>query len=168
MTMLKLVDNTVVKYQQLTKEDVKQASTPGTLGWVLAKTGQALSQTAHSLYKTMTEKLMYLAQKTMPEVFNAVRELASHINAPGDKHVIKMRRTVGYVKPVQHNLLVLQRLFKLQSISKTNSNFATNAEDQKSVTGHLHMLGGIIANWAFQKQKTVTLSSTKAEYIALA
>ena len=113
MTMPKLVDNTVAKYQQLTKEDVKQASTLGTLGWVLAKVGQALSQAAHSLYQTVTGKLMYLAQKTMPEIPNTVRELASYMDAPGEEHVIEMGRIVGYVKQVQHNPLVLQWPFEL-------------------------------------------------------
>ena len=61
MTMPKLVNNTVAKYQHLTKKDVKQASMPGTPGWVLAKTGQTLSQVAHSLCQTVTGKLMYLA-----------------------------------------------------------------------------------------------------------
>ena len=39
MTMPKLVDNTVAKYQELAKEDVKQASTPGTPGQILGKMG---------------------------------------------------------------------------------------------------------------------------------
>ena len=53
-------------------------------------------------------------------------------------------------------------------VSKTNSNYAADAADQKSVTGHSHTLGGMITNWASQKQKTVALSSTEAEYIAMA
>ena len=91
---------------------------------------------------------MYLAQKTILEISNAVRELASYMDAPGEEHIAEMARTIWYVKQVQHKPLVLQQPFELWSIRKTNSNYAANAEDQKSVTGHLHTLRDMITNWA--------------------
>ena len=48
------------------------------------------------------------------------------------------------------------------------SNFAQDAEDRKSVSGCFHTIGGMITNWSSRKQKTTMLSSTEAEYIALA
>ena len=53
---------------------------------------------AHFLYCTVTGELMYLAQKTMPELSNTFRELALHMDAPGKEHVKKMGRVVGYAK----------------------------------------------------------------------
>ena len=56
----------------------------------------------------------------------------------------------------------------MRAISKTDSNYAADAKDQKSVSGHLHTLGGMITNWSSRKQKTTTLSSTEAEYVSMA
>ena len=45
MTMPKLVDSAVAKYKELSKEKVKQASTPGTPGKVLQKATETLNVT---------------------------------------------------------------------------------------------------------------------------
>ncbi|CAF2066949.1 unnamed protein product [Rotaria magnacalcarata] len=42
------------------------------------------------------------------------------------------------------------------------------AEDRKSTTGYLFLLNGSPISWTSKKQQTVALSSTEAEYIALA
>ena len=96
---------------------------------------------------------MYLAQKTMPELFNAVRELALHMDAPGEEHVKEMGRVVGYAKQVKHKLLVLRQLFEIKSISETSNNYAADETDQRRVTKHIHTLELMITNCALRKQK---------------
>ena len=44
-----------------------------------------------------------------------------------------------------------------------DSNYATNKEDRKSVSGLLFFLGGVLINWLCRTQAFVTLSSTEAE-----
>ena len=47
-----------------------------------------------------------------------------------------------------------------------DSNWATNKENRKSVSGYILTLGGCLVNWVSKTQATVALSSTEAEYIA--
>ena len=49
-----------------------------------------------------------------------------------------------------------------------DSNYATNKEDRRSVTGAIYTLGGMITNWLSKTQPIVTLSSCEAEYCSLA
>ena len=56
----------------------------------------------------------------------------------------------------------------MRSISFVDSNYAINIEDRRSITGMINTLGGMITNWTSKAQPTVSLSSTEAEYMALA
>jgi hypothetical protein len=47
-----------------------------------------------------------------------------------------------------------------------DSNYATNKETRKSVTGYFVTIGGCLVSAASKTQPSVTLSSTEAEYIA--
>lgn len=48
-----------------------------------------------------------------------------------------------------------------------DSNYATNLDDRRSVSGCLNTIGGMLKNWSSKTQPVVTLSSTEAEYISL-
>ena len=49
----------------------------------------------------------------------------------------------------------------------SDSNFATNLDDRKSVSGYVATIGGMITSWSSKTQHVVTLSSTEAEYVAM-
>jgi hypothetical protein len=49
-----------------------------------------------------------------------------------------------------------------------DSNYATDKEDRRSVSGGIHTVGGTIINWMSKTQASVTLSLTEAEYASLA
>ena len=55
----------------------------------------------------------------------------------------------------------------LKAVMFSNSNYATDKETRKSVSGLVATLGGAILTCLSKTQRTVTLRSTKAEYVAL-
>ena len=55
----------------------------------------------------------------------------------------------------------------IRSINLCDSNYATNSDDRKSVSGYIGTIGGMITSWQSKTQSIVTLSSTEAEYVAL-
>ena len=89
------------------------------------------------------------------------------MDAPCREHIAKLGKTVVFVKKVCDILLTFRRPFELRAISQTGSNYAADSSDCKSISGHLHTIGGMVTNWALHKQKIVTMSSTEAEYVAI-
>ena len=52
-------------------------------------------------------------------------------------------------------------------IGYADSNYAGDPEDRKSVMGNCFFIHGAIVSWCSKKQRTVSTSTTEAEYIAL-
>ena len=67
---------------------------------------------------------------------------------------------------MSHGLLFKpSSLFTLEGYS--DSNWATNIDDRKSLSGICVFLGGNLITWSSRKQKAVARSSTEAKYKAL-
>ena len=105
--------------------------------------------------------------KVASELANACRELSSHMSNPGPEHWKAIERMAGYLKGRKNKYLTFRAPSVLTPISYCDSNYATDPDDRKSISGMIHTIGGTIVNWSSKKQATVTLSSTEAEYIAL-
>jgi hypothetical protein len=54
----------------------------------------------------------------------------------------------------------------LKVYAYVDSNYATNKETRKSVTGFVLTIGGCLVSYSSKSQPSVTLSSTEAEYVA--
>ena len=77
---------------------------------------------------------------------NAVRDLAAHTDAPCREHVLELGRTVGFVKKFCNIPLTSRKPFELRAISQTDSNYAADSSNCKSISRHLHTIGGMVTN----------------------
>ncbi len=109
---------------------------------------------------------MWFCKKIMPECGNAVRELASHMDNPGEAHWRAMERLIGYIANHEPATLILRKPRDLKVYGYVDSNFATNKDNRKSVTGYVLTIGGCLVSFSSKTQPSVTLSSTEAEYVA--
>jgi len=77
---------------------------------------------------------------------------------------------VGYLKENKVNIkITCRKPRELRIIGNVDCEYATSKSDQRSVTGCTMTLGGgTITNWFSQTQRSTALSSTEAEYCALA
>jgi hypothetical protein len=164
MTMQKYQDDIVCDWEQITGATAKPAKTPGFPGESLTKnTGDEIDK---ENYRKILGRLMWFTRKLMPECGNAIRELAISMDNPGEEHWRAMGRLIGYIASTTTVELRLMKPRDLKVYAYVDSNYATNKENRKSVTGFVLTIGGCLVSYCSKSQPSVTLSSTEAEYVA--
>jgi hypothetical protein len=162
------MDSNVIKLME--KHKVKPVKTQGIYGMQGECTYKWAGDTVDpEMYRKIVGKSMYLACKLFAEGSNGAREMAKQFGNPGSDHWIELDKFVGYLKKNEKDVkLTYQKPKELRVVSNVESNYATNKEDRRSVSGHLHTVGGTIASWMSKTQQTVALSSCEVKYILLA
>jgi histone deacetylase 1/2 len=144
---------------------IKKARTPGIPGIVLPKVTENEDPIEEAKYRSITGTALYLIKKIGPEATNAIREISQHLDRPGAHQWKAIMRCIGYLKE-EPPYLILRKPKDLRITAYTDSNYATDALDRKSVSGYIVTLGGTIVSWVSKKQDIVALSSCEAEYIS--
>ena len=148
-------------WKAVTGRDAKPAPTPGFPNESLTKNqGKEVDK---ENYRKLLGRLMWFVRKLMPEALNAIRELAMFMDNPGDEHWRAMGRLVGYIAGQGRVELCLMKPRDLKVYAYVDSNYATNKDTRKSVTGYIVTIGGCLVSAASKTQPSVTLSSTEAE-----
>ena len=148
--------------------------TPGTPGYSLIKpegeTG-ILNPNEQTNYRSGVGTLLQFANKTRPDISNAVRELSRGMDKATKAAEKEMYRIMKYLVQTKDYGL---KLFPKRDINDdlwtltiySDSDWASNKDDRKSITGFTIFLQDAPIMWKSQAQKTVSLSSTEAEYYA--
>ena len=142
---------------------IKTAESPGMPGTFLQiNHGDPIDATA---YRSIVGKIMHWTRKMAPETANAMRELTQHTKSPGAEHWEAVKRFVGYVKGRKFKYQVYRKPKNFKVTAYFDANYASNTDDRKSVSGGYESIDGkcLIAS-SSQTQKTVSLSTTQAEY----
>ncbi len=70
--------------------------------------GKGLSGTMHTKYRSGVGKLMHMMQYSRPEIYNSVRDLASHMTKAGEEYFEAMLCVMKYCAGTADCGLVLQ------------------------------------------------------------
>jgi hypothetical protein len=153
----------VETYENFTSEQVPAYDTPGMPG-VSLEANPDEDPVEPEAYRCIVGKAMYLVTKLWASGSNATRELTKYFSNPGEQHWKALKHLVGYLKEHEHDIYLTYHVpYELRPGTHGDSNYATNKEDRKSVSGLLHFIGGVLVNWLSKTQAFVTLSSTEAE-----
>lgn len=121
---------------------------------------------ASTPYRQLVGCLMYVAIGTRPDIAYAVNKLSSFMDCYTSVHWHAALRVVRYLKGTRDLQLVLGGdCISLAGYS--DSDYANCLDTRRSVMGYSYNLGLGAISWASRKQKTVSLSSCEAEYIAV-
>ncbi len=168
-TMPKLVKQIIEVTEKAIGREVKRSSVPALPGTCLVKNPEGEEAIMEKEYRSIVGKSLYLVTKLFVEGSNLVRELSKFFSNPGDEHWKAVEKFAGYLKDNEDEIKLTYRKPKeLRMVSCVDSNYATDKEDRKSVSGGMHTMGGMITNWLCQGQPNVTLSVTEAEYVSMA
>lgn len=143
--------------------DCKPAKTPLEKGIKLPK-GDNKSTNSH--YRNLLGCLMYIAVCTRPDIAHAVSVLSQFNECHTEHHWKALKRVLRYLKGTVNYGLVFQKS-GMDVTAYVDADWGGNELDRKSFTGFIFKLGNSLISWESRKQKTVALSSTEAEYMAL-
>lgn len=149
--------------------------TPATAGEVLLRGdsstngGAMLSVEDAKVFRSATASTLYICQYSRPDILNAVRELTRHMSAPRIAHQKALWRLLRYLDSTENRGWLLEPKFpwdskqKLVIRARSDSNYASNSDDRRSVTGCVVYLNECPVMARSNTQKHVTLSVTEAE-----
>ena len=119
-------------------------------------------------YRKLIGMLLYVSVNSRPDISASVSILSQKMSSPTKVDMNEVKRVIRYLKGTIHYKLQVSDVQKdLYLEAYSDANWAECRNDRKSNSGYLCFLGGTIS-WSCRKQNSVSLSSTEAEYIALA
>lgn len=122
-------------------------------------------------YRSLVGSLMYLAMGTRPDLVFAVQQLSQFLTNPGKAHWDAAQRVIGYLAGTKSLGLVLggpNSHSKPILSAYVDADYAHCSDTRRCISGYVTLLYGTLISWLSKKQPLVTLSTTEAEYVALA
>ncbi|XP_075483696.1 secreted RxLR effector protein 161-like [Primulina tabacum] len=117
------------------------------------------------LYRSLVGSLIYLTN-TRPDIVYPVSLISRFMHDPSKLHYAAAKRILRYLQGTRKLGIKYVKENKNQLIGFTDSDWAGSLDDRKSTSRYVFCLGTKVIAWASKKQKTVSLSSAEAEYIA--
>ena len=158
-----------------TKIGTRTYDTPAIPGTSLQRTkddNDKLDVDDHKNFRSGVGMLLYLVKNSRPDIANAVRELTKVMDKPNKDHEKALYRAIRYVLDTKYKSLCFDTSWKSTSDkwilgAYSDSTYASDPDKKVSVTGFIITLEGMLLSWKSRSQKSVTLSSTEAEYVAV-
>jgi transposase InsO family protein len=122
---------------------------------------------SHELYREMIGSLLYLANKSRPDISFQVGYCSRHQNSPNLNDLNNAKTIFRFVKGTTEKGIHFGKDDKVLR-GYCDSDFAGDPDTRRSTSGFVIWLNGGPVAWSSRKQSVVALSSTEAEFIAAA
>jgi transposase InsO family protein len=150
--------------QQTSMEDCKGKSAPMEQNLKLSKHGDDLMADA-GCYAETVGMLFYLATCTRPDIAYAVGVLARFISKPRQKHWVRVKGVLQYLKQTA-DYGIIYGLEDALLEGYTDSDYAADPDKRRSTGGYVFLLAGGAISWGSKLLPTVATSIMEAEYMA--
>ena len=119
------------------------------------------------MYRSMIGSLLYITA-SRPDIMHAVGMVGRFQDAPKQSYLLAMKCIFKYLKGTMSYGLSYPRNQNIQLISYSDADWANCVDERKSTSGGAFFLGESLVSWLSKKQSSISLSTTKVEYIAAA
>jgi hypothetical protein len=146
----------------------KPCSTPvDTNPKLSAATGALLEKQHATDFRSLVGAHQYLTF-TRPDIAYAVQQVCLHMHAPREPHLAALKRIMRYICGTLHLGLLLRPCSQDSLVVYSDADWAGCPDTRKSTSGYVVFLGDNLVSWSSKRQVTVSRSSAKAEYRAVA
>ena len=166
-----LVDKLESKFKAMV-EKFQDYRTPGTPGeHVMRNMEFKVDAEKHSIYRSGVGMLLYLVKHSRPDIANAVRELTKALDGPSPAAYKEFLRVVKHTIDTKNLALKIVPVKPdgddWSIVVYSDSDYAGDRETRVSIAGFVIYLLGVPISWKSKGMKSVALSSSEAEYVAL-
>ena len=116
-------------------------------------------------YKQLVGSLMCLIA-TRPDMMFVTCLISRYMAKPMEIHLQAAKRAFRYLKGTVNYGIHYKKGGDGELLAFTNSDYAGDMEDRKSTFGYVFLMSSSVVSWCSKKQPIVTLSTTKAEFVA--
>jgi hypothetical protein len=166
-SMVDYVKAVVTDFEELTGGPVRSFLTPGVATTPPLKSVDPEEVIEIEKYRSFVGRVLFSVSKTDPYSANAVRELTTYLSAPNAEHWKALTHFIGYLKQGMYPVLKMRPPKERRVVAFVDSDYASDRNDRKSVSGYIVTIGGCIVAWQSKKQTGITLSTTEAEFVAM-
>ncbi|CAL5423091.1 unnamed protein product [Camellia sinensis] len=163
LSQRKYAQDILAKFQL---QHCNSVGTPIDLGLKLTKDPEG-KKIDNILYKQMVGSLMYLII-TRPDIMHGVSLISRYMEHPTELHLLAAKRIFRYLKGTTDFGILYKKGEQSGLIGFTDSDYAGDSNDRKSTSGYIFTMGSGVISWSSRKQPIVTLSTTEAEFVAVA
>ena len=153
--------------KQFGMQNAKPARTPLPTGYNPKISDIEATSDIHSQYQSVIGSLLYIMLGTQPDIAYAVIRMSQFCADPSQEHLSRALYIIRYLGSTKNLALPCDGANHNGFLGYTDSDWAANPDDQKSITGYVLFLTNSPVSWLTRWQKTVALSSTEAEYMAM-
>lgn len=145
--------------------DCKPVSTP-----ITEQTKDIESGKPNFPYREAIGSLLYMTNKTRPDMTYAVNFESRFMENPEKKDVQNVKRTLRYLKGTKGKGIFFPatRSKDISIQAYCDSDYAGDTNDRKSTSGYILLFGKSPIVWSSKKQPIIALSTAEAEYISAA
>ena len=118
-------------------------------------------------YQSIIGLLLYLMLGTCPDICHAVTKLLQFAANPSQEHLDRAKSICRYLIGTKNYALVYDGDSQKGIYAYIDSDWAADKIKHWSITGYFFKLANSIFSWCTHAQKTMALSSTEAEYMAM-
>jgi hypothetical protein len=147
-------------------EDSTPMRKPMVTGCKLSKDGDS-PDVDQSSYRYMIGSLLYITT-SCPDIMHVVGMVGRYEAAPKQSHFLAVKRIFRYLKGKMDYGLWYPRNQNFQLSVCLDVDWANCVDERKSTSGGAFFLGDSLVSWLRKKQGSISLSTTEAEYIAVA
>ncbi len=123
-------------------------------------------------YMSIVGSLMYASVVCRPDITYAVQALSRHFQSCGPDHLNAAKRVLKYLKGTINKGIIYKSGSTGRAatglIGYSDSDWGSDVDTRRSTTGYVFTFNGGAISWNSKLQQTVALSSSEAEYMALA
>lgn len=153
-------------FERFSMHNSKPVNNPIVSGSKPTKEGSGAKVDA-TKYKKMAGGLMYLTA-TRPDLMYVVSLVSRFMESPTEEHLQAIKRILRYVKGNETLGILYNSNCSGELVCYTDGDYDGDVSDRKSTCGYVFSLGFGAVSWASKKQPIVTLSTTEAEFVAVA